>query len=108
MRGRVLRSVMAHEIAHHVLGHHPTDALILRARQEAAAQRWAAHRLIRTEEYVATERERDGHVPSMAVDLQVADELVTAYQRDVVRLGDTVYVRPGLGVGDWLYREEVA
>ena len=46
MRGRVLRGVMCHEIAHHVLGHRPTDFGLIRKRQEAAANLWAAQALI--------------------------------------------------------------
>lgn len=108
MKGRVHRSVLAHEIAHHVLGHRPVQPGLWRSRQEAAANRWAALHLIDADEYAAAEQARNGHLPSMAVDLYVADELVEVYQQNLERIGDLVYLRPGLGVGDWLLRKQVA
>jgi len=80
MSGRTARSVLAHEIAHHVLGHQPTPYGPLRARQERGANEWAARHLIALNCYIEVERLRDGHVPSMACDLDVAPELVIAYQ----------------------------
>ena len=78
---RVTRSLLAHEIAHHVLNHHPTQNGPLRARQEVAANEWAARRLIALPAYVEAERLRDGHVATMAHDLDVVPELITAYQQ---------------------------
>lgn len=81
MLGRSARSVLAHEIGHHVLGHLPTDDEVLRARQERAANEWAARRLISAEAYAETERLRNGAVSLMAYDLGVIDELVLVYQQ---------------------------
>ena len=108
MRGRILQSVLAHEIAHHILGHLPTDSRPERARQEAAANRWAALHLIDPEAYAAAERARNGHTKSMAVDLHVADELVDVYQQHLARIGDTVYVAPKMGAGQYDHRELIA
>ncbi len=108
MRGRVLRSVLAHEIAHHVLGHHPTDFGPIRKRQEAEANRWAARHLITPEAYAEAERDRDGHLPSMAFDLNVSDELVAIDRQYLLRTETAVYVRPRMGAGQWTHRMELA
>lgn len=108
MRGRVLRSVLAHEIGHHVLGHRPTEFGPIRKRQEVETNRWAAHQLITPEAYAEAERQRDGHVPSMAFDLNVSDELVVVYQRQLLRTERAVYVGPRLGAGQFAHREEFA
>ena len=108
MRGRVQRSVLAHEIAHHELGHRPIPSGLERDRQESAANRWAASTLISPLEYATVERLRGGHLPSMAVDLQVSDELVVVYQQMLFRAENTVYVGPRMGLGQWDYRQEVA
>lgn len=104
MRGRVLRSVLAHEIAHHVLGHRPTDSLPSRMRQETAANLWAARILITPDLYAEAERAREGHVPSMAFDLNVSDELVVAFQRQLLRTDTAVYVAPRMGAGQFTHR----
>lgn len=108
MKGRVARSVLAHEIAHHVLGHRPTTERAARWRQEAAAQEWAAHALITPESYAAAERLHSAHVPAMAFDLNVADELVVVYQKQLLRIADDVYVKPRMGLGQWSHRAKVA
>lgn len=106
MRGRVLRSVLTHEIAHHVLGHLPTEFGPIRSRQERAANMWAAAYLIELDQYREAEHVREGDVPSMAYDLNVTPELVIAYQSTLERLGTYVYVRPRMGVGQWEHRED--
>jgi hypothetical protein len=108
MRGRVLRSVLGHEIGHHVLGHRPTDFGPIRKRQEHQANRWAALQLIEPAAYAEAEQLRGGHVPSMAFDLNVSDELVLVYQQTLLRTDRATYVRPRLGVGQWAHRIEVA
>lgn len=82
---RAARSVLAHEIAHHVLNHNPTPFGPLRKRQERAANEWAARLLIDLDDYKTAELIRDGHVPSMAFDLEVVPELVTAFQSLIER-----------------------
>lgn len=108
MRGRTLRSVLAHEIGHHVLGHTPTDFGPIRMRQEHAANVWAAHALITPESYADAEHTRDGHTASMAFDLNVTEELVATYRKTLLRTDSATYVRPRMGVGAWAHKIDVA
>jgi hypothetical protein len=98
---RVARSVLAHEIAHHVFGDHPSPYGPVRAKQERRANEWAALRLITPESYAEAERNRGGHVESMAFDLDVTPEIVRAFQQVLLRLGDTTYVDPRMGAGQY-------
>jgi Zn-dependent peptidase ImmA (M78 family) len=50
------RCVLAHELAHHVLGHQPHPDRLERGRMEVRAARWAACRLISLEELAAAVR----------------------------------------------------
>ena len=104
LRPRVARSVLAHENAHHALGHRPTTDPIVRAKQELAANRWAAELLITPDLYALAESTHNGHIRSMAVALHVADELVMTYQGMLARLGGSTYVRPRMGVGQWSFK----
>lgn len=108
MRGRIARSVLAHEIGHHLFGHRPTNDPAQRRKQEREANVWAALRLIKAHDYAAVESEYLGHAPSMAVNLGVADELLAAYQSRLVRIDGTVYVHPREGVGQAAHRIEIA
>ncbi|HPT95868.1 MAG TPA: ImmA/IrrE family metallo-endopeptidase [Microbacteriaceae bacterium] len=103
-RGRVLRSVLAHEIGHHVLGHRPTDFGPIRKRQEHAANTWAARALITPDAYAAAEHHRDGHLPSMAFDLNVSDELAIIYRNSLLRTEQATYVAPKMGAGQFAHR----
>ena len=84
---RVARSVLAHEIAHHVLGHVPSPFGLIQSRQERSAMEWAALRLIDMGAFGEAEEARGGHAPAMAYDLGVSVELVYAYQQALVRDG---------------------
>ena len=108
LRGRVARSILAHEIAHHVLGHRPTEFGPLRKRQETAANAWAARTLITPDAYADAELVREGHVGTMAFDLHVSDELVLAYQAQLLRTDQHVYVAPRMGFGQWAHRIRIA
>lgn len=105
---RVARSVLAHEIAHHVFGDTPAAHGPARARQERRANEWAALRLISLDAYASAERLRDGHTASMAHDLGVTTELVDAFRALLARHGDTTYVRARMGAGQWSEKAEVA
>lgn len=107
MRGRVLRSVLAHEIGHHVLGHRPTGFGPMRKRQEHQANEWAAHQLITPVAYAEAERLRGPHVSPIAFELNVSEELVAVYQQTLLRTDLATYVRPRLGAGCWDHRVEV-
>lgn len=108
MPRRTGRSVLAHEIAHHVLEHRPTEFGPIRKRQEREANEWAACHLISHEAYSEVERLRDGHIEAMAHDLDVATELAIVFRSMLARIGDTVYVDPRMGAGQFAHRTEVA
>lgn len=108
MTSRVTRSVLAHEIAHHVLGHRPVGFGPLRARQERAANEWAATQLIAPDRYAHAERLHHDHIPLLAAELHVADELVAVYQTLLTRISSTVYVSPRMGAGQYAHRIEVS
>jgi Zn-dependent peptidase ImmA (M78 family) len=105
---RLARSVLAHEIGHHVLGHRPTELGLARKRQEQQANEWAACYLISHTAYIEAEKIRDGHLASMAHDLDVADELLAVYRSLLQTIGDTTYLAPRMGAGQWLVAERRA
>ena len=79
MSARTTRSVLAHELGHAELGNVP--AVASRALQERQADEWAACRLITPHAYAEAEELRGPHLASLAFELGVTVELVTAYQR---------------------------
>lgn len=105
---RLKRSVLAHELAHAVFDDVPTVFGPVNARMERRADEWAARTLISLDEFKIAEATHNGHPMSMAADLDVITDLVVAYQRILARIGDTVYLRPRMGAGQYDYRELVA
>jgi Zn-dependent peptidase ImmA (M78 family) len=81
MSVRTTRSVLAHELGHACLGHCPAPTSVVRASQERQADEWAACRLITPQAYAEAEEVRGPHLASLAFELGVTIELVTAYQR---------------------------
>lgn len=81
MSRRTTRSVLAHELGHACLGHHPAPTPAVRAQQERQADEWAASQLITPHAYAEAEEMRGPHLASLAFELEVTVELVTAYQR---------------------------
>lgn len=81
MSERTTRSVLAHELAHAVLGHLPRTSRITREGQELRADEWAARLLITPAAYAAAEATRGPHPSSLAFELDVTVELVFAFQR---------------------------
>ncbi|WP_279367352.1 ImmA/IrrE family metallo-endopeptidase [Microbacterium testaceum] len=108
MAARLHRCVLAHELGHHALGHQPTQFGPVHAKQERAAEEWGALRLITLDDYRHVEEIRDGHVGAMAIDLGVMRTTLEAFQAVLLRIGDTVYVQPKMGAGQWTHRVEVA
>lgn len=108
MATRLHRSVLAHECAHAVFGDEPSMFGPVNAKQERRADEWAALRLIRREDYKTAEAIHHGHAGAIAHDLGVVRSIVEAYQRVLLRIGDTVYVKPKMGAGMWQHREDVA
>jgi len=81
MSRRTTRSVLAHELGHAYLGHVPAPTPSLRTQQERLADEWAASLLITPRAYAEAEDVRGPHLASLAFELEVTVELVTAYQR---------------------------
>lgn len=106
MTRRLLRSVFAHELCHAVFGDVPSKFGPANAKQERRADEWAALRLIHHDHYSEVERLRDGNVSLMAQDLDVIDDIVHAYQRVLLRIGDSVYVDGRMGAGQYRHRVE--
>lgn len=74
------RCTLAHELGHYVLGHDPSAADWWSARQEAAADRWAADLLITPEAYRAAELVRGPHTGAIALELDVTTHLVGVWR----------------------------
>ena len=91
----------AHELGHAVYGHEPTLFEHINQKAERAADEWAAHFLISPEDYRAAEARYGLHLDWIAQELGVLERLVVAFERTLLRIGDSVYVRPKLGVGQW-------
>jgi hypothetical protein len=108
MNARLHRCVLAHELGHHALGHAPTRFGPVHAKQERAAEEWGALRLISPADYRHVEEIHTGHLGAMALELGIMRSTLEAFQALLLRLGDTVYVRPKMGAGNWAHREEVA
>ena len=77
-------------------------------KQERRADEWAALRLVDHESYTRGESIHHGHAGAIAHELGVVRSIIDAYQRILLRVGDTVYVKPREGAGQWLHRERVA
>lgn len=108
MGARRHRSVLAHELAHAAYADRSTPFGPLHSKQERRADEWAALRLISPEDYRHVEEMREGHAGAMACDLGVMTSIVVAYRNVLERLGETVYVDPKMGAGQWAHRVEVA
>lgn len=90
-------AVFAHELGHEFLGHERSLFPTITAKQERAADEWAAHFLIDVDEYRYAEEKFGTHTKWIAQELGVLHRLVEVYEKSLHRIGDTVYVKPGLG-----------
>lgn len=99
------RSVFAHELGHAYYGHEPSMFPHVEARQERHADEWAAHFLIDEREYRLAEEKYGANTEWIAQELEVLERLVIAYARTLQRLGDSIYVSPKMGAGQ--YRAKV-
>lgn len=108
MAARLHRSVLAHECAHAVFADVRSRFGPVTAKQERRADEWAALRLVAVDTYRHAEAIHHGHVEAMAVELGVTVELVEAYQRVLMRVGDTVYVDGRMGAGQFLHKVQIA
>lgn len=101
LHARHHRSVFAHELAHAAYGDTPTRFGPVHAKQERRADEWAALRLIDHRAYRDAETVHEGHAGAIAIELGVMKKIVDAYQRIILRLGETVYMKPRLGAGQY-------
>lgn len=101
-------STLAHETCHAVFSDVKSRFGPVNAKQERRAEEWAALFLIPLDEYRRQEARHDGHVEAMAIALNVTVELVETYRGLLFRHGDTVYVGPRMGAGEFHSRVEVA
>lgn len=108
MSRRAARSFLAHEIGHALFRDEPSPYGPVRLKQERRAWEWAANHLLTPTAYAEAEALRSGHAPAMAYDLDVTVDVIDAYRRIMSRIGDTVYVKPMMGDGQWAHREKVA
>lgn len=104
LSARAACSVLAHELGHAVLGHTPASDGVSNAVQERRADEWAARLLIAPEAYAAAERARGTHLASLAYELGVTVELVTAYRRLLQRTETATYQDARMGRGQWAHR----
>lgn len=108
MHSRLHRSVLAHELCHALWGDVPSRFGPVNAKQERRAEEWAALRLIDHDEYRYLEAVHEGRAGGIALDLGVMKSIVMAYQSMLQRIGDTTYIDPRMGAGQWEHRVEVA
>lgn len=104
MSHRLHRSVIAHECAHAYFGDVLSGDDIADDKMERRADIWAAVRLIDIDHYRRAESLHHGHVEAIALELDVTVDLVESFRSVLARHGDTVYLRPRMGVGMWLHR----
>lgn len=108
MHSRLHRSVLAHELGHAAFGDVPSKFGPVNAKQERRAEEWAALRLINLDDYRHLEAIHNGHPGAIAIDLGVMRSIVVAFQGLLTRIGDTTYLDPRLGEGQWLHRAQAA
>ena len=108
MPTRLHRSVLAHECAHAVVADVPSMFGPVNRKQERRADEWAALRLVTVDDYKRAEALHHGRADAMAVELNVTLRLVEAYQRVLLRVGDTVYLAPRMGAGQYSHMEQIA
>lgn len=101
MSQRAARSYLAHECAHALFRDVRSPYGPVAMKQERRAWEWAATYLICPDEFAEAETIRGGHAPSMAYDLDVTVELITAYRRTLHRIGEVTYMQPRMGAGQW-------
>lgn len=79
------RCTLAHEIAHHVLGHDPAATGWWKNRQEREADEWAANYLISPAEYAAAEFLHGPEPGAIAAELNTTRHLVEVWRATTTR-----------------------
>lgn len=108
MHARRHRCVLAHELGHAAFDDVPSPFGPIHAKQERRADEWASLRLIDLDDYRHVEQMHDGHLGAMAIELGVMRRTLEAFQRVLLRVGDTAYVQPKMGAGMYARRVVVA
>lgn len=101
---RLERSVLAHELAHLIRGDRRTMFGHYDEVDELKADEWAAHFLIKIEDYSAAELRYGTNIEAIAQDLDVMDWIVEAYERTMLRIGGDVFINAKMGAGQWLLK----
>ena len=104
MTPRLTVWTLAHEIAHHIYRDVPSMFDAENARQERRADEWAALHLVDPKRYREAEALHEGHVPSIAHDLGVANRCIEVFRGCLERLDQDVYVAPQMGLGQYSAR----
>lgn len=94
----------AHELGHAALGHSHSMFGHIEARQERAADEWAAHFLIDPDEYRIAEAKYGTRMDWIGQELGVLQRIAEAYAGSLLRLGDMIYVGSRMGDGQWAAR----
>lgn len=108
MSSRLHRSVLAHELGHAAFGDVPSMFGPVAAKQERRAEEWGALRLIALEDYRSLEQMHGGHPGAIAIELGVMRSTVIAFQNVLERIGETTYVQPRMGAGQFAARTVAA
>jgi Zn-dependent peptidase ImmA (M78 family) len=108
MAPRLWVCALAHELGHAYYGDEPWGLDRMTAKQERRADVWAALLLIELDAYREAERAHGGHLRSMAFELGVVEDTLEVFRSMLDRIGDVVYFRPGMGVGQWAERFDLA
>lgn len=74
------RCTLAHELAHHALGHDPAATGWVHDRQERQANEWAARLLINPTDYATTEAIYGPHPATLAHELGVTVKVLKTWQ----------------------------
>ncbi|WP_257202323.1 ImmA/IrrE family metallo-endopeptidase [Corynebacterium cystitidis] len=76
------KCALAHELGHHFLGHQMPTSAWMHARQEHAADRWAADLLITPDSYRDAETSHGPHTGAIALELDVTKHLVEVWRNN--------------------------
>jgi len=107
MTRRLHRCVKMHEVAHAVFADQKSQFGPVNAKQERRADEWAALMLIGLPEYMRAEILHDGHAAAMAVELDVTLDILEAFRRTLLVVGDRTYVQPRMGGGQYVHRQAI-
>lgn len=97
---------LAHEVAHLLRGDRTTMFGYFDERDERRADEWAARYLVDIDEYRHAEAMCGTNTKALANELDVVLWVVEAFERQLCRIGDHVYLNPKYGAGNFEFRFE--